>query len=45
MSVAAMPTTYLLKLKVTAGAGAGSIHAILVESGGEQAPTEDGRGL
>jgi hypothetical protein len=28
MSVAVMPTTYLVKLKVIAGSGIGSIHAI-----------------
>lgn len=45
MIVAATPTTYLVKLRVIAGSGIGNIYAIPVASGGEQAPTEDGRGL
>jgi hypothetical protein len=45
MSVAVMATTYLVKLKVIAGSGIDSIHAIPVALGGEQAPTENGRGL
>ena len=44
MSVAAMPTTYLVKFTVIAGSGIDSIHAKPVASGGEQAPTENGRG-
>ncbi len=45
MGVAAMPTPDLVKLKLIAGPGIGSIHAIPVASGEEQGPTEDGRGL
>ena len=41
MSVAAAPTTYLVKLRVIAESDISSTHAIPVVSGVEQAPTED----
>ena len=41
MSVAATPTTYLVKLKAIAISDSSSTHAMPVVSGVGQAPTED----